>query len=105
MLAPILDISAHRHEGLALIVCRGEFDMTTAESFRDVVDSTIAHEPAELYVDCSHVTFIDSVGMRALLHTSERCRDEGIVMTADLSRPVLRLFDAVGSTRDLKLAS
>jgi len=99
MLAPTFTVSVLEEDEEPNVVCAGEFDMAVAERFREAVDEALAAQPKRLHFDCDGVTFIDSLGLRALMHTESRCRDNGIAMTIAMSPSMRRLFDAVGATQ------
>ncbi|TMK22065.1 MAG: STAS domain-containing protein [Actinobacteria bacterium] len=86
------------------IVCRGEFDMAVVDRYRSAADEAFRGDPRHIHLDCSAVTFIDSLGLRALMHTAMRCRDAGILMTIDMSPQMRRLLDTVGATALFTLA-
>jgi anti-anti-sigma factor len=81
-----------------LVTCSGEFDLATAERFREAITEVVSAKPRHVHVDCSGVTFIDSMGIRALLHTATTCRDGQIILTLNMSPSMRRLFDTVGVT-------
>lgn len=98
MLASVFSVSTLASGDQSSVVCSGEFDMAVGDRFREAVDKALAANPSRIHMDCSGITFIDSLGMRALLHTDTRCRDRGIEMTLTMSAPMRRLFDTVGVT-------
>lgn len=54
--------------GVVEIVPHGEIDLETAPEIRGAVDAAFAaEEPAEIRVDLSDVSFVDSVGISALV--------------------------------------
>lgn len=85
--------------GELFVTCSGEFDLATADRFRETVTQVVAANPRHVHIDCSGVTFIDSMGIRALLHTATTCRDAQIIMTLNMSENMRRLFDTVGVTQ------
>lgn len=87
------------------IDCSGEFDLVAGDAFYDAVRKGLADRPDVLVIDCSEVSFIDSIGMRALLHTSETCRASNVTLTIEMSPEMLRVFDTVGITELFTLAS
>jgi anti-anti-sigma factor len=82
----------------AFVTCSGEFDLATADRFREGIAQALAAGTRHLHVDCSGVSFIDSIGIRALLHTATSCRDGHTVLTLNMSPQMQRLFDTVGVT-------
>ena len=103
MLADVFSVSVLTGED-PTVTCSGEFDMAVADRFREAVDEVLATAPARVHFDCSGITFIDSLGLRALMHTDTRCRQKGIAMTITMSPWMRRLFDTVGATQIFTLA-
>ncbi|WP_194891914.1 MULTISPECIES: STAS domain-containing protein [Catenulispora] len=88
----------------------------TAEQFADHVVLTVAGDvdlaaharfeseieqgwdgSADLLIDCSGITFLDSMGLRVLVHTLQRAtaNDRTITLAAP-SQPVLRVLELAG---------
>lgn len=86
------------------IDCSGEFDLAAGDSFRDAVRRALQDRPEMVVIDCSEVSFIDSIGMRALFHTSDVCRASGVTLTVEMSPTMLRVFDTLGIRELLALA-
>ena len=91
--------------GRALITCEGELDMDSADRLRRAVDDALAAEPVALHIDCAEVTFIDSIGLRALIHTDELCRARGIPLMIIASDPVRRIIEMVGAALEISAPS
>lgn len=97
--------SIHRVAKRGLIVCEGELDMDAAEELRRAADEALADEPLALHLDCRGVSFIDSIGLRALAHTEAICRDRGIPVSLAASEPMRRVIDALGGIPAISFAS
>ena len=91
--------------GRALITCEGELDMDSADRLRGAVDEALAGHPVALHLDCGAVTFMDSIGLRALIHTDELCRARGIPLMITASDPVRRIVETVGVALDISAPS
>jgi anti-anti-sigma factor len=78
------------------ISCGGEFDVTGAERFRHEVEHAVGLRPRSLEVSCANVTFIDSMGIRALLYADRLCRENSVDYRLTLNRNTRRLFDTLG---------
>ena len=83
----------------------GEFDMIAAEEFYRVADDAILRDPHRVFIDCMAVTFIDSMGIRALIHTASLCESRGIALTIEASDVVRRVLDTIGVSALFTLAS
>lgn len=75
---------------------QGELDMSTAEVFRQAVDTALAQTRLkDLVIDLSGVSFIDSSGLGALLGRYRRLAQNGGKMSllnpAQPVRPILEL--------------
>jgi len=87
------------------IDCAGEFDIAAGDAFYDAVRQALIDRPDMVVIDCSKVTFIDSIGMRALMHTADLCRASNATLTLEMSPVMLRVFETVGITELFNLAS
>ncbi|TMK77420.1 MAG: STAS domain-containing protein [Actinobacteria bacterium] len=88
---------AHIENGSRLMVrLSGELDMAGAEEVRSFIDSTLAKDYAAISFDCRGVTFIDSIGVKALLHLVQRCAEMGVEPTFSLSSRIERVLSAMG---------
>ena len=82
--------------GESLVTVRGDVDLATAAQFQDEVGHAVAGG-LPVAVDCSQVEFIDSMGLRALLHAMEKAEAEGVKLRlAAWSAPVARILDLAG---------
>jgi anti-sigma B factor antagonist len=102
--APTFSVEVTKSDLQVCVTCSGEFDLAVADRFREAVDESLAGQPRAVHFDCSGVAFIDSIGMRALMHAATQCRDLGIAMTIDMSPRMRRVFDTVGVTALFNLA-
>lgn len=59
------------HDG-ATVWASGEIDMSTADRLHAVISERAAAHPDRILLDMAGVTFMDSLGLRALLAASER---------------------------------
>ena len=67
-----LIIEVLRDEGGTVVVPRGEIDLANAADLEQAVFEALHDLPVRLTVDLSSLSFMDLVGVRALL----RCRDQ-----------------------------
>jgi anti-anti-sigma factor len=86
-----------RHEDGAILRVVGEIDLLTAPVFERALTEALGEHP-HLLVDLRAVGFMDSTGLRALLHARRSTADAGgrisLLMTED--GPVARLLELAG---------
>ena len=68
-----LSVERRQHDGMTLLVLAGEFDLAAEPLFRSGVDAVVG-EPV-LVLDLTQVSFMDSTGLRLLLETDARVRE------------------------------
>ncbi|BCJ46773.1 hypothetical protein GCM10010168_37050 [Actinoplanes ianthinogenes] len=65
-------------DGATVVDVRGSLDAATVESLRDVLLDTVQRDrPTAMIVDLTYVTFMDSVGIGALVAGQRAARDIG----------------------------
>jgi anti-anti-sigma factor len=74
----------------------GELDMAGAEVVRRFAETDLNKEYGEVRFDCRGVTFIDSIGVKALLHLVRRCAEMGVEPQFRMSARVERVLAAMG---------
>jgi anti-anti-sigma factor len=101
-------VSTRRGEdGVALVTARGEFDLRTADLLKQaLVDALGQGQPNRLIVDVGGVTFMDSMGLRALVGGYRiACRQNTRFAVANPSAFMHYKLEAVGLTEILGLSS
>ena len=63
-------------DGLVVVMLRGEADVTVAEAIDAAFDAAAAH-PGAIVADLSELEFLDSSGLRALIHAHSRISSQG----------------------------
>jgi anti-sigma B factor antagonist len=101
-------------QGLGLVEVSGEVDIYTAPRLKDEIVTLIDEGAANMVVDLSKVTFIDSTALGVLIGGIKRVHTVGgeLVMVAE-SRPVQKILAITGldkvfvvcATRDEALAT
>ena len=83
----------------------GELDMATAPALTEAVAPSVAGGGAIL-LDLGAVTFIDSMGVHALMEISHALGDRGCILVHGAQPRVRRLLDLIGvdSARNLHLS-
>src|SRR5439155_7134998 len=74
----------------------GELDMAGAEEVRAFIDTTLARDYAAVGFDCRGVTFIDSIGVKALIHLAQRCAEMGVEPAFRMNARIDRVMTAMG---------
>jgi anti-sigma B factor antagonist len=84
---------------------RGEIDFASAPSLsRDLAVAVNADANADLLVDCSQLTFIDSAGIYALLEAHRALRaDERHMLVVNVPLLARRVFEILGLTDMLRI--
>jgi anti-sigma B factor antagonist len=87
--------------GAAVIALQGEFDMTGIHRFRSCVNEALETHPRSLIVDARGLTFIDSSGLKALLHARAAATDAGVAFRVSERSPWLRRLAEITGVEDL----
>ncbi|MFD0634692.1 STAS domain-containing protein [Catenulispora yoronensis] len=75
----------------------GDIDLAVHGRFQAAIDELWPTGPIDVVVDCSRVTFLDSMGLRVLVHAMQRAAGHGCGFAlAAPSQPVLRVLDLAG---------
>ena len=77
LVAPLLETRIERTESLTYVELLGELDLSCVDRYADAVDSVQA---GRLVLDLRGLTFIDSMGLRMILGTWKRSRDQGFAL-------------------------
>jgi anti-anti-sigma factor len=92
------------HDDLAwTVVCGGELDLATAPRFEAAFDLCGEMRPESLHVDARDLIFVDSAGIAALLRCAQRCNEEGIAFSIDVSEQVRAILGRAGLAERLIL--
>jgi len=71
------EVALEEHAGWHVLRLAGEVDVATAPRLRDRLVSLVTGGQRDLIVDLSGVTFIDSMGLGALVSGLKRARAQG----------------------------
>jgi anti-anti-sigma factor len=82
--------------GGLMVRLSGQLDMAGAEEVRRFVESDLSTTYADVRFDCRGVTFIDSIGVKALLHLARRCVEMGVAPQFRMSARIERVLAAMG---------
>lgn len=88
--------TAQQVAGRVLLTVAGDVDLAAHARFEAEVEKSWPGT-SDLVIDCSGVTFLDSMGLRVLVHTRQRAAEYGHDFTlAAPSEPVLRVLELAG---------
>jgi stage II sporulation protein AA (anti-sigma F factor antagonist) len=91
--------SARQSGGLRVLEVSGDVDLAAHAQFQADVDRLWPRTPTDVVMDCSRVTFLDSMGLRVLVHAMQRAAGNGCGFAlAAPSQPVLRVLELAGVT-------
>jgi anti-anti-sigma factor len=82
--------------GGLMVRLSGELDMAGAEEVRGFIETTLAKDYAAVGFDCRGVTFIDSIGVKALIHLAQRCAEMGVEPSFRMNARIERVMSAMG---------
>jgi anti-sigma B factor antagonist len=72
-----MEITTTMHGGATVLVVNGRVDTTTAGDLESAINSRLAEGSRKLLLDFGSVTYISSGGLRVLLATAKKLRNEG----------------------------
>jgi anti-anti-sigma factor len=88
--------TAHR-EGIYVVAPYGELDLATAPDLQRAMDRAEATDAREIVLDLSNLSFLDSTGLRLVIHADARSRSDGNRLRILRGTPsVHRVFDLCG---------
>jgi anti-anti-sigma factor len=89
--------STVRHAaGRVVLTAAGDVDLAAHGRFQADIDQ-VWDGSTDLVLDCSQITFLDSMGLRVLVTTIQRADEHGRKVTlAAPSQPVVRVLDRAG---------
>jgi anti-anti-sigma factor len=74
----VLHVETRQNGSGATIVVVGEFDMTGTEQFWAHVSEAVEARPGSLTIEARRLTFIDSVGLAAIVRAREAATEAGV---------------------------
>jgi anti-sigma B factor antagonist len=82
-----------------------EIDQATAAQFEAEITAAITPPPVHLVIDMAAVTFLDSSGIRVLVHTYQAMTEAGATMSLrNVSGIVRRVIEVVGLDGVIEIA-
>jgi anti-anti-sigma factor len=93
---PDFSVTRRRANGAIVVVPVGEIDLATVDALQSELDAAAA-EAEQVVLDLREVSFIDSAGLRLVVHSSRAlAADGGALAVVRGPREVQRVFDLVG---------
>ena len=87
------------------VLVSGEVDVSNAPRLREALDERLADHVAELVVDLSEVSYIDSTGIGVLVGTAHRAEEQNTRFeVARPQRNVARVLGLLGVSEELHLS-
>jgi anti-sigma B factor antagonist len=93
---PEFEVSANRFGARAVVAVSGELDIATAPQLSTVVTLAMGSRPAELWIDLSALTFIDSTGLNVLCGANDRFAGALMVICPPHVRRVFEIAGLAG---------
>ena len=81
---------------IAVITLAGELDICSVGTLDEAVKRTWAELPKTVHIDCRNLTFIDSMGIRAMLRAVRWLQSEGCAVAFDMSAKIVQVLNRVG---------
>jgi anti-sigma B factor antagonist len=93
---PEFSVTRRRANDAVIVVPVGEIDLATVDTLQAEVDAA-ADEAGQVVLDLRGVSFIDSAGLRLVVHSSRSLEAAGRTLAVVRGpREVQRVFDLVG---------
>ena len=92
----LLRLQVEAGDGVAVIRCEGELDLSVRDAFRQAIETSNSPDLTTIRIDATGLTFMDSSGLSCLIEAAQRCREHGTRLEVIPSEPVARLFELAG---------
>lgn len=92
-----MDITVTNQGNVNLVDLNGNFDIAASQQFDDQLTSLINDGAKQVILDFSEVAFVASTGLRMILKTAQRLKDEsGILRICGVNDTVMEVFKMTG---------
>ena len=89
-----MNIDVKQTDGIEVMECGGSLDANTVVAFKKVAYDLVTRGSTKFVIDCTNLTFIDSMGLGVLISLLRRVREhDGDVKVAGLSDEVKTIFE------------
>ena len=93
----LMSVTTERSDAGARVAVAGEVDCSTAPRMSACIEALLSAAPAEVVVDLTEVTFLDSAGLHALVTAHGRAQGLGVRLRVLVAtRAVLRPIQVTG---------
>jgi anti-sigma B factor antagonist len=96
-----LHVKAEQDRTGTTIILEGEFDLTGTDRFWAFFSDALAASPRSITLHAPGLTFIDSSGLKALLHARAAATDAGVAFRVSEPSPELRRIAEITGIEDL----
>jgi len=92
-----MQLSVERTDQRFYVAVSGEVDLATAPELDTVLLAAVANNPAQIVIDLSDVSFMDSTGLGVIVRTLKRTRERDTALNLVVSNArVLKIFGITG---------
>jgi anti-anti-sigma factor len=99
-----MDLQLEKSGEFQIIKLEGRLDTTTSDSIKTKIDEIISSGEKHLVVDCTHLDYISSTGLRVFLSALKKLNNnEGTLRLAGLQDNIKQIFDISGFTKLFKI--
>ncbi|MFH0800169.1 MAG: STAS domain-containing protein [Pseudomonadota bacterium] len=89
-----MNIEVKQENGIHVMHCGGSLDADTVSAFKKIAYDLVSGGATRFVIDCTNLTFIDSMGLGVLISLLRRVRSRsGDVKVAALSDEVKTIFE------------
>lgn len=89
-----MNIDVKQQGDIQIMHCGGSLDADTVSAFKKVAYDLVSSGATRFVIDCSNLTFVDSMGLGVLISLLRRARSKnGDVKVAALSDEVKTIFE------------
>jgi anti-anti-sigma factor len=85
-----------RTEGRLVVVVRGELDIATAPDLEKALLDAATGDDVPVFVDLSATSFLDSTGLKVLVHAARQLEDRFTLVCPADHHPVMRVVGFAG---------
>ena len=75
---------------VTVVTIKGEVDIYSIDVFRGAIEKSFDQEAREIILDCSELTYIDSIGMGVLIEMRNKSQELGKKMLMKNPRPNIK---------------